>query len=252
MEDTSRKASRQVLGQALLSSDKTSSNAPQQREQQPQRLHDFSSAAVGDSPKTGSTSSRSYDFLGGDEHAAGVKLPERQDVGERLPFKGNRGTSVTEILGQLATGSSICARGEQWKLTRAVAHLEDAWKGRMSPCPPLDQDNMRNLFKLRWQYRRLDFLLVHLLLVLSLLETPAWCAHNKRCFWSCYPDFSRNWHMADTLSLAIEGIMVSVLVMGAFLDMVRGGERVRVAREGQRRKGLSGPRCSLSAPSVVG
>ena len=229
MEDTSRKASRQVLGQALLSSDKTTaSDAPQQREQKPQRLHDFSSAAVGDNPTTGSISPRSYDFLAEDGHAVPATSPEQREVGEMSPFSEKRSTSVAVVLRQLATGSSISARGEQWKLTRAVAHLEDAWKGRMSPCPQLDQENARNMFKIRWKYRKLDFLLVHVLLALSLLEVPAWCAANKKCFWSCYPDFSRNWHLPSTLSLVIEGIIVSALVVGAPLDVVRGGARVGV------------------------
>lgn len=240
MEDTSRKASRKVLGQALLCSDKTAvSDAPQQREQRPQRLHDFSSAAVGDNPTMGSISPRSYDFLAEDGHAAPATSPGKQNEGDSSPFSEKRSTTVAVILRQLATGSSISAQGEQWKLTRAVAHLEDAWKGRMSPCPPLDQENVRKMFKIRWKYRKIDFLLVHLLLVLSVLEIPAWCVANKKCFWTCYPDFSRNWHMSSALSLVIEGVMVSVLVLGALLDVVRGGERVRVFGDGQRRKGLS-------------
>lgn len=246
MEDTSRKASRQVLGQALLSSDKTTtSDAPQQR------VHDFSSAAVGDNPTIGSISPRSYDFLAEDGHAARATSPEKREVGERSPFGEKRSTSVAVVLRQLATGSSINARGEQWKLTRAVAHLEDAWKGRMSPCPQLDQENARNMFKIRWKYRKLDFLLVHLLLVLSLLEVPAWCIASQKCFWSCYPDFSRNWHLSSALSLVIEGIIVSVLVVGALLDVVRGGERVRVVGEDQRRKWLSGRRRSRSGPFAI-
>lgn len=260
MEDTSRKASRQVLSQALLSSDKTTaSDAAQQREQkQPQqRLHDFSSAAVGDNPTTGSISPRSYDFLAEDGHAtAQAESPgRRHDVGEGSPFSAKRNTSsVAVILRQLATGSSISARGEQWKLTRAVAHLEDAWKGRMSPCPPLDQENVRRMFKLRWKYRRLDFLLVHLLLVLSLLETPTWCVAHKQCFWSCFPDFSRNWHMSQTVSVVIEGIMVGVLAIGALLDVVRGGERVRTSsREGSGGgKGWAVRNAAGLAPLVAG
>lgn len=227
MEDSSKKSSRQVLSQALLESDKIdASDAPQQREelqQLPQRLHDFSSARVADIPRFTGISPRSYDFLAEDEHAATAAAGRPSgDEGEKSPLSEKRSTSVTVVLRQLAAGSTISARGEQWKFTRAVAHLEDAWKGRMSPCPPLDQENIRNMYKLRWRYRKFDFLLVHLLLVLSLLEMPAWCIAEKQCYWSCYPDFSRNWHMSAILSLVIEGVFVSVLVLGALLDVVRG------------------------------
>lgn len=147
-------------------------------------------------------------------------MPEDGEVG----FQGTRKekiTSVSVVLQKLASGNTIHTRGEEWKLTRAVVHAEDAWKGRVSPCPALDQERVRKLFKLRWRYRTLDFLLVHMFLVLSLLESPPWCTLNKKCFWSCYPDFSRNYHMQTWLSLTLEGFMLTVLVSIALLDMVR-------------------------------
>ena len=82
--------------------------------------------------------------------------------GERQLFPSN--TSVQSVLRNISRGSTIAAT--PWKLTRAVVHLEDAWKGRVSPCPPLEKREpaTRHLFKLRWKYRSLEFAVVHLLL----------------------------------------------------------------------------------------
>lgn len=82
--------------------------------------------------------------------------------GEGQLFPSN--TSVQSILRNISRGSTIAAT--PWKLTRAVVHLEDAWKGRVSPCPPLEKKELatRNIFKLRWKYRGLEFAVVHLLL----------------------------------------------------------------------------------------
>lgn len=133
-----------------------------------------------------------------------------------------RSSSVMQILRELAVGETIGARGEQWKLTRAVVHLEDAWRGRVSSCPlSLDQDRIRRLFKVRWHLRRAEMLLIHGLLALSLVETPSWCVKDGRCFWNCFPDFSRNWHLDTTTASIFEVAMLTFLVSIAMLDMVR-------------------------------
>lgn len=78
-------------------------------------------------------------------------------------------SSVESILGSMSRGSTIRATAP-WKLTRAVVHVEDAWKGRFSPCPPLEKKEAVEvaIFKLRWKYRSLEFFVVHLLLCKSL------------------------------------------------------------------------------------
>lgn len=83
-----------------------------------------------------------------------------------ITARGAKNTSVEKILDTISEGSTIRATGADWKLTRAVVHLEDAWKGRISPCPPLEkkEPTARALFKMRWKFRSLDFLIVHLLL----------------------------------------------------------------------------------------
>lgn len=213
---------------ALLEEENEAPAGARQDRHQHRRQQDLSSSSITDNITIGSDnnnnsssiSPRSFDFLSEEGEAAAGSL-ERAKGGEDSPLSSKRSTSVKVILERLAVGSTICARGEQWKLTRAVAHLEDAWKGRMSPCPPLEKERSRKLFKLRWKYRWLDFLLVHLFLVLSMLETPAWCVGNEKCRWSCYPDFSRNWHMSTWLSLLIEGLMLVVLVTSAAIDVVR-------------------------------
>lgn len=207
-------SSRHVLEQSLLEADETILK---------DQLYRNEGLAVTTSPYhvvTGvqSTSPHSYDCLAPDKEEQ--VMPEDGGVG----FQGTRKekiTSVSVVLQKLAAGNTIHTRGEEWKLTRAVVHVEDAWKGRVSPCPALDQERVRKLFKLRWRYRTLDFLLVHMFLVLSLLEAPAWCIVNKKCFWSCYPDFTRNYHMETWASFTLEGIMLTVLVSIALLDMVR-------------------------------
>lgn len=75
-----------------------------------------------------------------------------------------RRSSVESILRDIAKGSTVAST--PWKLTRAVVHLEDAWKGRVYPCPPLDKKEpaAQALFKLRWRYRSVEFWIVHLLL----------------------------------------------------------------------------------------
>lgn len=151
------------------------------------------------------------------------RCPERvvrRPIHTGVDVRKERCTSVTQILRQMAEGDALRARGEHWKLTRAVVHLEDSWKGRVSPCPSLDNERVRKLFKLRWHLRCLDFMLVHMLMVLSLLETPSWCVGNGKCFWHCYPDFSRNWHLANGLDTAAEALMLIPLVAIALLDMV--------------------------------
>lgn len=133
----------------------------------------------------------------------------------------DRTTSVSTILHRMATGDPISAGGEQWKLTRAVVHLDDSWKGRVNPCPALDNERVLGLVKLRWRLRQLDFLLVHLLMALSLVETPSWCLKNRECFWTCYPDFSRNWHMDPESASITECCMLGILIVIALIDMVR-------------------------------
>lgn len=85
---------------------------------------------------------------------------EGSGEGHDLPRK----TSVQSILRNISCGSTISST--PWKLTRAVVHLESAWKGRVSPCPPLEKKDpaMRNIFKLRWKYRGIEFAVVHFLL----------------------------------------------------------------------------------------
>ena len=56
--------------------------------------------------------------------------------------------------------------------------------------------------------------------MLSLLETPGWCIPNGRCYWNCYPDFSRNHHMSNWMSRLIEGPLVLVLAAMALVDVV--------------------------------
>lgn len=84
---------------------------------------------------------------------------EGSGEGQDFPSK----TSVQSILRNISVGSTIASTPS--KITRAVVHLEDAWKGRVSPCPPLDKKEpaTRALFKLRWKYRRVEFAVVHLL-----------------------------------------------------------------------------------------
>lgn len=131
-------------------------------------------------------------------------------------------TSVGQILKELAVGDPIGLAGERWKLTRAVVHLEDSWCGRISPCPPaLEKERVRKFFVLRWHVRRMEILLIHGLMALALVETPEWCVDNGRCFWSCYPDFSRNWHLDRLRSQMIEAVMLLVLAAIAILDVVR-------------------------------
>lgn len=114
-----------------------------------------------------------------DEEATQYSSPERQEEaddssslgtegsgsgsGEGQLFPGNT-SSVQGILRNISRGSTIAVT--PWKLTRAVVHLEDSWKGRVSPCPPLEKKEpaTRALFKLRWKYRGLEFAVVHLLL----------------------------------------------------------------------------------------
>lgn len=111
----------------------------------------------------------------GDEEATECSSPERR--GEEADDSSSLGTdgsgegqlfpsdtSVQSILRNISRGSTIAAT--PWKLTRAVVHLEDAWKGRVSPCPPLEKKEpaTRALFKLRWKYRGLEFAVVHVLL----------------------------------------------------------------------------------------
>ncbi|CAM9880018.1 unnamed protein product, partial [Pylaiella littoralis] len=129
-------------------------------------------------------------------------------------------SSVESILGSMSRGSTIRATAP-WKLTRAVVHVEDAWKGRFSPCPPLEKKEAVEvaIFKLRWKYRSLEFFVVHLLLSLSLVETPSWCVATGRCFWSCYPDFSRNFHMPQWQAMVIEGVLLLALVAIALCDV---------------------------------
>lgn len=83
----------------------------------------------------------------------------------RSCVKGRK-SSIERILDNMSCGSTIRAAGTEWRLTRAVVHLEDAWKGRVSPCPPLEKKEpaTRALFKMRWKYQGLEFLVVHLLL----------------------------------------------------------------------------------------
>ncbi|CAM9708851.1 unnamed protein product [Ectocarpus sp. 4 AP-2014] len=121
----------------------------------------------------------------------------------------------------MSCGSTIRSAGTEWRLTRAVVHLEDAWKGRVSPCPPLEKIDpaTRVLFKMRWKYQGLEFLVVHLLLFMSMVETPAWCMTKGRCFWSCYPDFSRNYHMSQVTATLIEGLLLLVLSVIALVDV---------------------------------
>lgn len=56
--------------------------------------------------------------------------------------------------------------------------------------------------------------------VLSLVEIPGWCISNGRCYWSCYPDFSRNYHMSKWMSMLFEGPLLLVLAAMALVDVV--------------------------------
>eukprot|EP00903_Cladosiphon_okamuranus_P015012 g13891.t1 len=138
--------------------------------------------------------------------------------GERQLFPGKT-SSVQSILRKISAGSTIAAT--PWKLTRAVVHLEDAWKGRVSPCPPMEKKEpaTRALFKLRWKYRGLEFAVVHLLLVLLLVEIPGWCIANGKCYWNCFPDFSRNHHMSKWTAMLFEGPLLLVLAAIALVDV---------------------------------
>lgn len=206
-------SSRQLLGQSLLQANETvlEEHLP----------NDGGEDAVKTSPypvSVRSVSPRSYDCLAGDRE--GQATPESGGL-DFQDTSREKITSVAAVLQRLAVGNTFHARGEEWKLTRAAVHAQDAWKGCVSPCPGLDHERVRQLFKLRWRYRALDFFLVHMFLVLSLLEVPAWCIRNDKCFWNCYPDFTRNYHMQSWLSLTLEGSMLFVLVGIALLDMVR-------------------------------
>lgn len=53
------------------------------------------------------------------------------------------------------------------------------------------------------------------------METPSWCVATGRCFWSCYPDFSRNFHMPQWQAMVIEGVLLLALVAIALCDVVR-------------------------------
>ena len=56
--------------------------------------------------------------------------------------------------------------------------------------------------------------------VLSLVEIPGWCITNGRCYWSCYPDFSRNYHMSKWVSMLFEGPLLLALTAMALVDVV--------------------------------
>lgn len=58
------------------------------------------------------------------------------------------------------------------------------------------------------------------LAVLSLVEMPGWCVEGRRCYWSCYPDFSRNYHMSYSTSMFIEGPLLLTLAVIALVDVV--------------------------------
>lgn len=223
-----------MLGQALLGSEERTSDEQQQQEQQRHHRRESSDDRFSaDNVKVAKcvSGTRSYDPLSDDDQTA--KAPKmgggrgRRWQGEGSSLGVKRSTSVEVILQQLAAGNTILARGDSWKLTRAVVHTEDAWKGRVSPCPLLEKENARKLFKLRWKHRWVDVLLVHLLLVLSLVEIPPWCVGNNKCFWTCYPDFLRNWHLQAIVALVLEAVLVVVLVAAALLDVVRERERER-------------------------
>lgn len=105
-----------------------------------------------------------------DEAASSSLAASPGGNGEGLGGLVRRTSSVESILRSLAAGSTVAST--PWKLTRAVVHLEDAWKGRVYPCPPLETKDpaTRALFKLRWRYRSLEFLVVHLLLCKCILS----------------------------------------------------------------------------------
>eukprot|EP00752_Nemacystus_decipiens_P003210 g2971.t1 len=184
---------------------------------------------LGDDKKV--SSAENEDREQGEEEATECSSPlerpgEEADESSSLGTEGSgegqlvpSNTSVRSVLRNISRGSTIAAT--PWKLTRAVVHLEDAWKGRVSPCPPLEKKEpaTRALFKLRWKYRSLEFAIVHLLLLLSLLEIPSWCISNGRCYWSCYPDFSRNYHMSKWLSMLLEGPLLLALTTMALVDV---------------------------------
>lgn len=243
MEGDSRRSSHQVLNQALLSSTSEKSIANRQREES-QDVNwcysdpglgtdslpsaEVSAVPPGGAAPPGDTATAAACTV----HVSGEGEPRSYDLSREgsdfttevekdkcFPLQGGkRSTSVHLFLKHLAVGNTIKVEG--WKLTRAVVHLEDAWKGRVSPCPPLEQEGLRRLFKLRWRYRWVDFLLIHLLLVLCLLEIPAWCVKDRKCFWECYPDFTRDWHMGIWASLILEGTMLTSLVLMALVDVV--------------------------------
>lgn len=235
MESPTRKSLSQVLGQVLLGSEEERSNEqPLQHQQEPNQTEGDDGRGFHNNPLRADISSNdssirsfsphSIDFLT-EVSQTETALPNRGREGEgiRSSLAVKRSTSVAAILQNLAAGNTFLARGEEWKLTRAVCHLEDAFKGKFSPCPPIERERVRALFKLRWKYRGVEFLLVHLFLVLSLAETPAWCEEFGGCFWDCYPDFSRNLHMKTFTALILEGSMLSVLVALSLLDVVRYG-----------------------------
>lgn len=257
MEGDLRKSSRQVLNQALLSSTSGNSSDNQIREESQDVNWRYSDPSLatdslpsaeasaippGGAVPLGDTATAAAYAV----HDSGEGKPRCYDLSREesdsttevendkcFPLQGrNPSTSVCLFLEQLAIGNTIKAEG--WKLTRAVVHLEDAWKGRVSPCPPLEQEGLRRLFKLRWRYRWVDFLLIHLLLVLCLLEIPAWCVKDRKCFWECYPDFTRDWHMGIWTSLILEGIMLTSLVLMALVDMVSDSVVLLFAKECNR------------------
>lgn len=192
-----RKTSRDALGQALIGVEES------------ERQDDRSSSP---SPLPSAQAHDHQHYEAGAEHSRTRAI----DPAEKI-----RSTSVTCILRRMAVGDPVGLRGEKWKLTRAFVHLENSWKGRVSSCPDLDNPRARRLYKIRSHLRHLDFLLVHLLMALSLIETPAWCVLNKKCFWRCYPDFSENWHLDTKIGLVLEACMLVVLVGIAALDLVR-------------------------------
>lgn len=57
--------------------------------------------------------------------------------------------------------------------------------------------------------------------VMSLVETPSWCMSSGKCFWTCYPDFSRNYHLGKWHATTLEGALLFVLVAIALVDVVR-------------------------------
>lgn len=218
----------QDLGQGLLDID----DETEQQQALHHALRQQQPAGVGDTQTTAylarySNLNRNGVEGDGDGTYAGLGAkaePEEQGKGGSEQQRGAQSsTSVMQILRQMAVGDPIGAKKQQWKLTRAVVHLEDSWRGRVSPCPPsLQNERVRRLFKVRWHLRGAEVLCIHGLMALALLETPEWCLENGECFWSCYPDFSRNWHMSRLKASVVEAVMLTSLASIAVLDMVRG------------------------------